>query len=205
MTIRTSDNGSHFGSRFQSESANTNFGARLKYLRERMGLSQADLASKLTVGKNTIQRYEAGDYPKGDYLLKISKLFGCSIDWLLVGDQEAQRTDDNTQSKEPPVQQPQKNLVVLQHMDIVQQFKDSELAKIANQDLIEIEKLNPLAFREVAAYIKGVANGLKYAESVKAPQGDRRHDQRRTHNDQEAIPEDGDRRQGKSRRAVNGD
>lgn len=53
--------------------------------RTRIGLSQAELAEKLGVkDRKTIMRWESD--PKnvtGDYLCKMSELFGCSVDYLL--------------------------------------------------------------------------------------------------------------------------
>lgn len=60
------------------------FGLRVKGEREKLGLTQVQLAKKVGVSKTTIQNYESGAIPKGTYLFLLSRALKCSIDWLLV-------------------------------------------------------------------------------------------------------------------------
>ncbi len=57
---------------------------RLRFLRKQNDMNQAELAKKLEVAQNTISNWENGNR-KIDmhFLKKISKLFGCSIDYIL--------------------------------------------------------------------------------------------------------------------------
>ena len=155
----------------------------------------------MSVSTNTIQSWERDTYPKGDALIQLAEIFNCSIDWLLTGrDHSGSSSANMAQLTEVKVSgEGVGNVVELKHADVIKKFKDKDYALTLNADLVDLETLNPPLYKEAGSYIKGLAQG------VRASQGDRRHDQRRTHNDQEAIPEDGDRRQGKSRRAVNGD
>ena len=60
------------------------FGKRVKYLREQKGLTQAQLASRLSVTRSLISAYEAGSrYPSLDMLIMISQSFHISTDYLL--------------------------------------------------------------------------------------------------------------------------
>lgn len=61
------------------------FGNRIRQRRQALGLIQEDLASRIGVSQGSIQRWEGGDIPKGDYLLKIAQALDCSTDWLLTG------------------------------------------------------------------------------------------------------------------------
>lgn len=61
------------------------FGERLKARRDFLGLTQDFLAQKTGISRAAIQSYEAGKIPKGDYLLVLSELLECSVDWLLKG------------------------------------------------------------------------------------------------------------------------
>lgn len=49
-----------------------------------LGLSQADLADRLGVSRQTVLRWESGAViPPVPHLLAMSDLFGCSVDFLL--------------------------------------------------------------------------------------------------------------------------
>lgn len=64
---------------------------RLRELRERNHLTQAQLARELNISQNTISRYETGERRAGyDELILIADYFHVSIDYLLG------RTDDPT-------------------------------------------------------------------------------------------------------------
>lgn len=62
---------------------------RLKYLREKLGISQLKLAMDLDMNQNSISRYETGAR-EADYksLIKFADYFNVSIDYLL------ERTDN---------------------------------------------------------------------------------------------------------------
>ena len=57
----------------------------LKELRSSMGFSQQKLADKLGVSRSTVAMWESGkSRPRAELLPKLAKLFGCSIEELLV-------------------------------------------------------------------------------------------------------------------------
>lgn len=52
--------------------------------RERMGISQEQLAARLGVSRQTVYRWEKGkSNPPTSAVLVMADLFGCSTDWLL--------------------------------------------------------------------------------------------------------------------------
>lgn len=61
------------------------FAARLRFVRNKAGMYQADLAAKLNLGsKVSISRYEnALTEPSLEILFALSKLFGVTVDWLI--------------------------------------------------------------------------------------------------------------------------
>lgn len=60
------------------------FGLRLKTLRESQGLTQSDLAIHLNTARSTITAYEnETNEPSIDMLIKISDIFGVSLDYIL--------------------------------------------------------------------------------------------------------------------------
>mgnify|MGYP000968194720 CR=1 FL=1 len=65
------------------------FHLRLKELRKRYDLSQKGLAEMLDVTLGAVGNWEVGNRnPDFDMLIKISKCFNVSIDWLLGNDDE---------------------------------------------------------------------------------------------------------------------
>lgn len=81
------------------------FGERLKARRDFLGLTQDFLAQKTGISRAAIQSYEAGKIPKGDYLLVLSELLECSVDWLLKGTLPQTTAPDCAQPA-PQAQQP---------------------------------------------------------------------------------------------------
>ena len=59
-------------------------------LRKSNGMSQEDLAEKLSVSRQTISRWESGTaMPDADNILQVSKLFGVTTDYLLNDDYQS--------------------------------------------------------------------------------------------------------------------
>ena len=59
-------------------------GEKLAALRRKKGLTQEDLSEKLNVSRQSVSRWEMdAAFPETDKLIKLSKLFECSIDFLL--------------------------------------------------------------------------------------------------------------------------
>lgn len=57
---------------------------RIKSLREELNMTQQELADKIGGAKSTIAMYEKGDRkPSLEVLIKLSKLFDCSMDYLM--------------------------------------------------------------------------------------------------------------------------
>ena len=60
------------------------FEEKLTTLRKKNGMSQEDLAERLGVTRQAVSRWELGTtQPDAPNFLKLSDLFGVSIDWLL--------------------------------------------------------------------------------------------------------------------------
>lgn len=59
-------------------------GARLRVLRKRMGLTQGDMAQKLSVDRTTYTKYENGRVsPDYQALVSLAEMFGVTVDCLL--------------------------------------------------------------------------------------------------------------------------
>lgn len=75
---------------------------KLVYLRKRNGLTQLDLAERLSLSRQAISRWESGmAMPSTDNLIIISQLYGVSLDYLLNDD-----ADDLYEIEEGPEQRP---------------------------------------------------------------------------------------------------
>ena len=65
---------------------------QLRVNRERLGLTQEDVAQRIFVSRQTVSSWETGKtYPDVQSLLLLSNLFGVSIDSLVKGDVEAMK------------------------------------------------------------------------------------------------------------------
>jgi transcriptional regulator with XRE-family HTH domain len=60
---------------------------RLKELRLQKGLTQREVASAIGVSANNYARYERGErQPDCNTLIKLSKFYGVSVDYILCND-----------------------------------------------------------------------------------------------------------------------
>ena len=65
------------------------FGEKLAKLRKENNYTQEQLADKLDVSRQSVSKWESDvAYPETDKLIKLSKLFHCSIDYLLANHEE---------------------------------------------------------------------------------------------------------------------
>lgn len=63
---------------------------KIKVLRKTQNLSQAELASMLSIQRSTIAKWETGrTMPRSDLLPRIAKALNCTIDELLQEDGES--------------------------------------------------------------------------------------------------------------------
>lgn len=62
----------------------SNYGDALKFHRERLGLSQNELAQKIGTSHQNINRWERGEVlPNIDFCVKMADFFGVSLDELI--------------------------------------------------------------------------------------------------------------------------
>ena len=76
------------------------FGSRLKYLRESKELTQKELATLIGTSNVMICKYETNDnaFPSYEHLIKISKVFNVSLDYLLglTDDKNIQTSEESS-------------------------------------------------------------------------------------------------------------
>lgn len=65
-------------------------GERIQQLRKNAGITQADLAKKIAISHTQMARYEIKNiYPPADVLKNLADVFGTTIDFLVMGDNES--------------------------------------------------------------------------------------------------------------------
>lgn len=73
------------------------FHKKLQELRKQKGITQEELATKLSVSRTAISKWESGrGYPNIDSLKEISKFFSITIDQLLSGDELLTIAEEDT-------------------------------------------------------------------------------------------------------------
>ncbi len=59
----------------------------LQFLRKRDGITQEELAERLSVSRQSVSKWETGDsYPETDKIISLCRMFGVSMDALVMGD-----------------------------------------------------------------------------------------------------------------------
>jgi len=67
-----------------------NLGEKIHQLRKRLGISQEELASQITVSRQAISKWELGEsIPDTENIVQLSKIFGVSTDYLLNDEYES--------------------------------------------------------------------------------------------------------------------
>ena len=177
----------------------TEFESILKRIKMAYGVnSDGALAKKFGVYRQTISQARKKRIVPPKWYFQTSQATGCSIDWLLKGQAWSQESSTRRAGffvSEPDY--PYANRMELKHTDIIRKFKDKPLAKEIDRDLLELEKISPVAFRQVSTYIKGVVEGLKMAGGQET--ADRRKYQRRQADDPDKMPDGVERREGTDR------
>lgn len=77
------------------------FSDRIKSLREKMGLTQAELAKKLSLTRASVNAWEMGlSAPSTHLIVELSRLFHVSTDYLLGLDEHAAIRTDGLSERE---------------------------------------------------------------------------------------------------------
>jgi transcriptional regulator with XRE-family HTH domain len=141
------------------------FAQRVLECRSGLKLSQLQLAKKIGSSHGSIQNYENGSLPKGEFAIKLAKVFGCSIDWLLTGKGEPPIYKDGKRIYTPESNQEPAHdnitQVIIEHQDIIREFQDHDKAMEFNQFLVEIEKRDPAGYNELYREARAIYKTLK--------------------------------------------
>ena len=71
------------------------FGENLQFLRKRSGITQEQLAERLSISRQSVSKWESdAGYPELNTILQLCEMFSCSMDVLLRGDVEKSIAED---------------------------------------------------------------------------------------------------------------
>jgi len=123
-----------------SELSLEKIGDRIKYLRIKGGMTQAQLSEMIELSKGNISSLEKNRYePSARSIIKISELFKVATDWILLGNDKKIKSDDKIKIK----------------------FKIQDEGSAAINALLEIENINEQTFLRTVADLKFIAGELK--------------------------------------------
>ena len=78
-------------------------GQRIYQLRTKMNLSQEDLANKLEISRQSVSKWETdASVPELDKLVRLSQLFGVTLDALVTGAEPAPQPEPTAQPAPEP-------------------------------------------------------------------------------------------------------
>lgn len=113
---------------------------RLKQLRLENGYkSQQDLAAVLFVNQTAVSQWERGvTIPNNQMLIKLSKMYGVSIDYLL-GTSNERLPQDGRQRKELPAESEELSDTRKEALQFINKLSDDQLARFINMGRAALE------------------------------------------------------------------
>lgn len=123
-------------------------------------------------------RKKSGSTPFSHYM-KIIKSLNVNLNWF-VYDKGPIYINDTSISVSEKSNPKDKEILIIEHGNLVKEFEDQERAKRINHNLIKIEKKNKQAFRDMDNYIEGIANGLDYSNQNNPGEKHALKDQKKT-------------------------
>ncbi|MCF6246891.1 MAG: helix-turn-helix domain-containing protein [Desulfobacula sp.] len=131
---------------------------RLKEARLHANMTQPQLSDAIDLSLRTIKKYEKD---ASNIALRTVRniALSCNVNeiWLLTGQGKMIEDDKKSTSTE------NSNIttVVIEHQNIIKQFKDPERGLKINQKLIEIQDVNEDVYDQVESFINGAHQAVK--------------------------------------------
>lgn len=124
--------------------------------------SDKELAGKLSMSPNAFHNRKKSNSLPYQQIINIAYEQKVNLNWLINGEGPIYK-NDLPRSDNANAPSGKKDVIVVEHSDLVKNFDDKPRALKMNHNLLEIEKKNKQAFRDIDFYIEGVASGLKYS------------------------------------------
>lgn len=143
-------------------------GLRLASLRKKAGKSQKEMAKSLDIATSTYQYYERGERDIPATVLKKITRFGVTLEWLIFGEETISSQNQQDFIQEENFVNNSKvvnydSVIEAEHMQLIKQFRNKELAKDLNFDLLKLEKADPGCLREIKGYLSRMIDDLSYS------------------------------------------
>lgn len=169
---------------------------RLNYILDRLRLGPSAFADKLQIPVGKIKSIKYGKVRmSAEIAVLIEQVFGFDFRWLMTG-------QGNPYSKKDIIERPKTSSVYeFQHMELIREFKNKQLALNITQNLVEIENLDPESFKRIESYLKGAVDAIRdVSERKYQHRSGRRQKQRRLEEGSNKVPKHLDRRNNGDRR-----
>ena len=136
-----------------------------KYVADLSAEKQKELATTLGMSLKMIQYVAKGErFLHRKHTNKVADFFGISKERAtleMAGESFATLTETSKLTARGEVVKKTQVKDLNRHIDVISKFKNKELARKVNMDLVEIEEINPEEFRDLCSEIRGMLIILK--------------------------------------------
>lgn len=169
---------------------------RITYILNKLSLGPRAFADKLQISVDKIKSIKYGKVRiSAEIAILIEQVFGFDFKWIMTGLGSPDSAKDR--SERPKTS----DLYEFQHMELIREFKNKQLALNITHSLIELEDLDSESFKRVEAYLKGTVDAIREVTERKSQlSSGRRQKERRLDKNSNMVPKHLDRRNNQDRR-----
>ena len=136
------------------------FSDKIIMLRKKNGWSQEELANEIGVSRQSVSKWEgAQSVPDLNKILKLSKLFGVSTDYLLRDDIDEIPQEEKTKTEEKQEETVDEDAITMSVGDVTEFFKRTDISTLISSLSLAAMIFSGMTFF-VSAAISNVNNGL---------------------------------------------
>jgi phosphomevalonate kinase len=171
---------------------------RLNYILDKLSLGPRAFADKLQIPVDKIKSIKYGKVRiSAEIAILIEQVFGFDFKWIMTGlGNPKSETDRSDRPKTSDIYE-------FQHMELIREFKNKQLALNITHSLIELENLDSESFKRVEAYLKGTVDAVREVVERKSRfSSGRRQQERRLDENANMVPKHLDRRNNQDRRKL---
>jgi len=125
----------------------TEFEKTLEKMKILLGVAKdSEVAEAIGMKPSAFANRKKSESVPFSHYLKIVKSHNVNLNWFIYNEGPMYK-DTTTDLKRQTTESDKENIIVIEHSDLVKNFKNPKKAKIFNEFLIEIEKTDPAAGR----------------------------------------------------------